>query len=87
MREEAGEGEEAEEYWEDRLGGGGGQATLSDISLTVPLSHTATAGGQRRSGNTPGCDPAATAWRRVALAMTCGVRPTRGGVEPKERWM
>jgi hypothetical protein len=54
----------------------------------IPPSHTITAGGHRRSGNTPGCDPAGAAWLGVriaihvlllglVLAMTCGVRPTR----------
>jgi hypothetical protein len=74
MREEEEEGEE--------------EATLSDISL--PFLHrllVITARGQRRNGNIPGCDSAGVAWLRAAPAMTCGVRPTRGGVEPKERWM
>jgi hypothetical protein len=39
--------------------------------------------GERSGVNTPSCDPATAAWFSAALAMPCGVRPTRGGVEPK----
>jgi hypothetical protein len=70
-------------------GGGGGGDTHISLILSPPLppSHTITAGGHSRSENTPGRDPAGAAWLGIALAMACGVRPTRGGVEPKERWL
>jgi hypothetical protein len=72
-----------------RRGGGGGDASHSPSFSPLPsLHHT-----QSPQGDTAEVGAHLVVIKPglfgfgVALAMTCGVRPTRGGVEPKERWM
>jgi hypothetical protein len=77
-------GEEEEEEEEEEAT----HTSLSFSPLPSPPSITHDhRRGHSRCGTTPGRDPAGAAWLGIALAMACGVRPTRGGVEPKERWL